>query len=258
LADLSPGDRIAVARTIPVFGKTLLPDWEAILLGLMISEGQCHTPGHSPTFTTDDPVLAQLVTEYAREGLGCEVTYKGNRGYRLVNRTGRGGKMTTNRASKWLSQYGLIVRSGEKFVPQAVFMTPRRSVALFLRALFSGDGSIYSAGESLYLEYYSKSRRLIEDVHHLLLRFGIFSLIREKRTQVGTMAYRVQITDREQIQRFVDEIGFWPASQKQVRVEEDISSRDSRVERETDRYPAYNVTPVAAYGCPPSNSRGDR
>ena len=29
---------------------------------------------------------------------------------------------------------------------------------------------------AFYLEYYSKSRRLIEDVHHLLLRFGIFSL----------------------------------------------------------------------------------
>ncbi|HXI48537.1 MAG TPA: hypothetical protein VNH39_08090, partial [Steroidobacteraceae bacterium] len=60
LSDLRPGDRIAAARDIPVFGKTAIPDWEASLLGLMISEGQCDTPGHSPTYTTADPTLVQL------------------------------------------------------------------------------------------------------------------------------------------------------------------------------------------------------
>ncbi len=57
LADLRVGDRIAAARTVPVFGTTPLPAWEAALLGLMISEGQCRTPGHSPVFTNADPVL---------------------------------------------------------------------------------------------------------------------------------------------------------------------------------------------------------
>ena len=52
-------------RTIPVFGKTPIPDWEASLLGLMISEEQCHAPGHSPAFTSADPALVR-----AAEGLG--------------------------------------------------------------------------------------------------------------------------------------------------------------------------------------------
>src|SRR6204780_5233596 len=59
LSDLRPGDRIAAARDIPVFGKTAIPDWEASLLGLMISEGQCDTPGHSPTYTTADRAMVQ-------------------------------------------------------------------------------------------------------------------------------------------------------------------------------------------------------
>jgi hypothetical protein len=101
-------------------------------------------------------------------------------------------------------------------------MAPSETVALFLRALFSGDGSIYASNEGIYLEYYSNSRRLIEDIHHLLLRFGIVSLIREKQTQVKSTAYRIQITDREQISRFAQEIGFWPASQKQIRLEQEI------------------------------------
>ena len=39
LQDLKPGDRVAIARHVPIFGKTAIPDWEASLLGLMISEG---------------------------------------------------------------------------------------------------------------------------------------------------------------------------------------------------------------------------
>lgn len=224
LAELKAGDRIAVARSIPVFGKTPIPEWEAILLGLMISEGQCFTPGHSPVFTTQDVVLAQLLKKCVQEGFNGEVTYNGHFGYRLVNKQGRGGKMVghPNRAALWLAGYGLNVRAEAKFVPQAIFTAPREQVVLFLRALFSGDGSVYTSSGGIFLEYYSKSRRLIEDVHHLLLRFGIFSLIRQKRTRIGTMAYKIQVTDREQIRRFAKQIGFWSGSLKQIRLEEEI------------------------------------
>jgi deoxycytidine triphosphate deaminase/intein/homing endonuclease len=189
LSDLRAGDRIAVAREIPVFGKTPIPDWEATLLGLMISEGQCDTPGHSPTYTTADPsMVALLESAMAASGLG-EATYKG---------------------------------AADKFVPQSIFTAPESSVRLFLQALFSGDGSIYHSEGGLFLEYYSSSRRLIEDVHHLLLRFGIFSLIREKPTAIGTQAYKIQITDKDQILRFAEKVGFSPGSVKQRLLEEAV------------------------------------
>ena len=71
LDELKIGDRIAAARNVPVFGRRPLPDWEASLLGLMISEGQCRTPGHSPTFTSSDPVLVALLERsVAAGGLG--------------------------------------------------------------------------------------------------------------------------------------------------------------------------------------------
>ncbi len=93
---------------------------------------------------------------------------------------------------------------------------------LFLQALFSGDGSIYHSDTGIFLEYYSKSRRLIEDVHHLLLRFGIFSLIREKTTAIGTRACKIQITDKDQILRFASRVGFSPGSVKQRLLEEKV------------------------------------
>src|SRR5271167_1947583 len=80
----------------------------------------------------------------------------------------------------------------------------------------------FHTDQSIFLEYYSKSRRLIEDVHHLLLRFGIFSLIREKTTAIGTRACQVQITDEDQILRFAQRIGFSPGSVKQRVLEERV------------------------------------
>jgi len=145
LGDLRPGDRIAAAREIPVFGKTPIPDWEATLLGLKVG-------------------------------------------------------------------------AAGKFVPQSIFMAPERTVRLFLQALFSGDGGIYCSDVGCFLEYYSNSRRLIEDVRHLLLRFGVFSLIREKTTSIGTRACKIQITDKEQIRRFAERIGFPVGSIKQQRL----------------------------------------
>jgi deoxycytidine triphosphate deaminase len=222
LSDLRPGDRIAAARDIPVFGKTPIPDWEANLLGLMISEGQCDTPGNSPTYTTADPTMVELLKACMADSRMGAVTFKGRYGYRLVNRKGRGGIAEHNRAHAWLKKYELNVGAAEKFVPQCVFTAPESSVRLFLQALFSGDGSVFSSKAGAFVEYYSNSRRLIEDVHHLLLRFGVFSLIREKVTAIGTRACKIQITDKDQIRRFAEKIGFTPGSVKQRRLDVEV------------------------------------
>jgi deoxycytidine triphosphate deaminase len=222
LEKLAPGDRIAVARNIRVFGTRPLPDWEASLLGLMISEGQCRTPGHSPTFTSTDPVLVALLERCVAGGNLGVVTAKPHHGYRLVNHALRGGISESNRATRWLQSYRLDVTAEGKFVPQTVFTAPRSAVRLFLQALFSGDGSTFRSNDGYFVEYYSKSRRLIEDVHHLLLRFGVFSLIRSKTTAIGTPAHRIQITDRDQIVRFAREVGFCPGSVKQQRLDNEV------------------------------------
>jgi LAGLIDADG-like domain/Intein splicing domain len=162
-----------------------------------------------------------LESAIADSGLG-EITYKGRLGYRLANRKAGGGLAKPNRTHVWLQNLGLNVGAAEKFVPQTLFTSPEPSVRLFLQALFSGDGGIYHSDRGVFLEYYSKSRRLIEDVHHLLLRFGIFSLIREKTTAIGTRACKVQITDKDQIVRFAQRIGFSPGSLKQRLLEETV------------------------------------
>lgn len=231
LESLTSGIKIATPREIPVFGNGDLTIDEAILLGLMISEGQCDTPGSSPCFTSEDEVLVGTLKACAKTVVDQEVTYKGkDYGYRLVNRAGRGGIATANRSNLWLKSYNLNVGASEKFVPQRVFTAPRLVVAAFLRALFSGDGSVYLVGEStrnkptLAVEYCSISEQLIRDVHHLLLRFGIPSQIRTKNPSKGRTAYTLSFQSSESILRFFNEIGFLPGSIKQRRFEEKMYS----------------------------------
>ncbi len=202
LSDLRVGDRIAAARTVPVFGTTPLPTWEAALLGLMISEGQCKTPGYSPVFTNADPVLVELARASAREGLGVETTQ---------------ACVTT-----WLEGHGFAREGAESSVPNAVFTAPADAVRTFLSALFTVDGRIEGAGDAATFAYASTSRRLVEDVRHLLLRFGIVSLLGSESAQRGATAHHVHITDRDAVLRFAEQIGFWTGSEKHIRVETEV------------------------------------
>ena len=89
---------------------------------------------------------------------------------------------------------------------------------LFLQGLFTGHAGLPRAGGGFFLEYPAKSRRVIEDVHHLLLRFGIVSLIRERKTSLGADAFEIRIADVEQMGRFSERVGFVPGSVQQRRV----------------------------------------
>lgn len=220
LGELRPGDRVAVARRCPVFGHDDWPEHEATLLGLLLADGQCRTPGSSPRYTTGDPRLVEVFTEAAR-AFGSEVSPVGYLSYNLVNKRGRGGVPTRNRAYLWLESHGCACKSVDKKVPAVVFRARKPAVAAFLRALFSGDGSSYTSRSKkgtlgVTLEYASSSEALIRGVRHLLLRFGIFSLVRSKLSASGRTAYRLQINDPDMLRRFAGEVGFVPECRKQV------------------------------------------
>ncbi len=229
LGELRPGDRLAVARSCPVFGKEEMPEHEATLLGLLTADGQCHTPGSSPRYTTGDPVLAGLFARCAA-AFGMEASPVGYLGYNLVNKRGRGGAdPQPNRANLWLRRHEADKLSIDKKIPRAVFRGTKRVAAAFLRALYSGDGSsnrtVSAKGTvGLTLDYYSSSEELARGVRHLLLRFGIFSLIRDRESASGRTAWRVQVSDRDMLRLFAEEIGFVPGCAKDATFHESLSA----------------------------------
>jgi MoxR-like ATPase len=97
------------------------------------------------------------------------------------------------------------LKSEGKFVPEVVFGLPRRQIALFLNRLFSGDGFLHVRPTSgqVTIDYASKSKRLIQDVQHLLLRFGINARYRT----LATGHYRLFIQGSGSCRTFLEEIG---------------------------------------------------
>src|SRR6266478_1994007 len=92
--------------------------------------------------------------------------------------------------------FGIAIdgKSAGKSVPTAVMSAADDVVAAFLAGLFEGDAFVHAPhgqGRAMpYLEYASASRRLAEDVCTLLLRLGIFPLLRAKQKYASNTAKR--------------------------------------------------------------------
>jgi deoxycytidine triphosphate deaminase len=243
LANLDVGARIGVPRRLPVFGSRTMPPWEIDLLGLLLSDGQCATPGSSPRYTSGDPALRQHFSA-AVASFGGVPRPVGRMSVNATNRGRRGGLMEQNRLYAWLQSLGLAVRSPEKFVPAVVFGLRRDLLARFLRALFSGDGGISTSGEGVHLEYCTTSERLARDVHHLLLRFGVVAFLRRRQTASGRGAWIISITSKDHVVRFAREIGFLLGSEKQRRLEAALE----RIKASPHRSSNFDTLPPQAWG----------
>ncbi|MFG1620065.1 replicative DNA helicase [Nonomuraea wenchangensis] len=89
-------------------------------------------------------------------------------------------------------------------VPEGVFSLPKRQIALFLRGLWASGGQVGwddEVGEAR-LSCTSTSRRLVDDVARLLLRFNVMTRIEEVR-----QAHRLWVTGADNQLRFLDDIG---------------------------------------------------
>jgi len=100
-------------------------------------------------------------------------------------------------------------RSHEKFVPDWVFGLPKEQVGLFLRHIWATDGSVgYDEKRSLgRVSYSSTSRRLVDDLARLLLRFNVFTRIKRARKPGYRDSFHLYVYGAENQLRFCDEIG---------------------------------------------------
>ena len=115
-----------------------------------------------------------------------------------------------NPIAAWLDEDDLFgLRSHEKFVPSWVFGLPKAQVGLFLRHLWATDGSVsYDAKNRLGRVYYaSTSRRLVDDVARLLLRFNVFTRIKRVRKAGYRDGWHLYVYGAENQLRFCDDIG---------------------------------------------------
>ncbi len=103
----------------------------------------------------------------------------------------------------------VVAVAARSFVPEPVFALPDEQLALFLSHLWATDGSV-SWGEHADLDrisYVSTSRRLVDDVSRLLLRFGILSRSKRIREAGHRDRWHLHITGSEHQRAFVQLIG---------------------------------------------------
>ncbi|MBO2437401.1 replicative DNA helicase [Actinomadura nitritigenes] len=184
LGELEPGARVATARHVPPPLKPVAwPEAEVVLLAHLIGDGS-FVKRQPIRYASKDEACLRAVTEAA-----------GHFGITAVRDEYAAARVTTlrlpaphrlthgrrNPIAAWLDGLGLFgLRSHEKFVPAPVFALPKGQIALFLRHLWATDGCVHwdARRRRCGVYYASTSRRLVEDVSRLLLRFGIHSRVK--------------------------------------------------------------------------------
>ena len=108
-----------------------------------------------------------------------------------------------------LGVYGQL--ESEKELPKEIFSLNEQKTALLLNRMFSCDGTIWKEKNKYKIEYASSSKKLIKQVQHLLLKFGVISTLREKKIFLGKKEFNSFELIIEGIfcKEFINKIGFF-------------------------------------------------
>ncbi len=213
LGELEVGSRIGVPRHVP--GPERRTEWEnrkVVMLAHLLGDG---------SFVRRQPVRYASIDEANLTAVSDAATAFGITPIRddyaaarvttmrlpAPDRLARGRR---NPIAEWLDDFGLFgARSHEKFVPTAVFHLPKEQIALFIRHIWATDGSVTvnRNGQSGRIYYASTSRRLVDDLSRLLLRFGISTRIRATKKTGYRDGYALDISGVDDQRRFLQEIG---------------------------------------------------
>ncbi|MFH1461009.1 MAG: replicative DNA helicase [Patescibacteria group bacterium] len=136
-----------------------------------------------------------------------------------------------NEVTEWLKSIGLMGKLAiEKEIPSFVFELNKKQLALFLNRLFSCDGSIYATQglkrKSFGISYSSSSEKMIKQVQHLILRFGIISKVRRKNVKYKSdikISYELEVHNVENIASFIDQIGLYGKEETVQKIKKQIS-----------------------------------
>jgi recombination protein RecA len=217
---LHKGDRVAQPRRFEGFGAGApIPADHARLLGYLIGDG--YVGGKTPVnFINVQRALIDDVTRIAAT-LGCAAHPQGHMSLAIAHRPGeRNGVLDLCRRA---GIYGKL--AWEKTIPRWFFEPDIAAdiVGNLLFGLFESDGWVSREHTgALRVGYTTTSEQLAQQVHWLLMRFGIVSTVREydstqkrpsivnrRRVQGKRQVFEVRITGMENVAAFADAVPMW-------------------------------------------------
>ena len=213
LAELAVGSRVAAPRHAPApLAVRDMPEAEVIMLAHLLGDGS-FVKNQPIRYASTDEANLTAVTAAARH-FGITAVRDDHEAARCTSlRLPAPFHLTHGRRNPiaaWLGSFGLFgLRSHEKFVPGPVFSLPKRQLALFLRHLWATDGCVWwdeKVGQAR-IYYASTSRRMVDDVARLLLRFNVMTRVKEIRKGDYRPCYHLLVYGAENQLRFLDDIG---------------------------------------------------
>lgn len=149
-----------------------LPRAEVDFLAALLSEGGCS--GTSLRVSTADPLWLAVVVR-AVEELGGSVVKVGDRyDYNLRSHVPKGGAGGILRIAEKHGVRGKLAK--HKTIPEAIYRLPRESLARFFSVFWMADGYVCEGSPGITLA----SERMVRQLQHLLLRFGVQSSVAHK------------------------------------------------------------------------------
>ncbi len=201
LVDLRAGDHIAAPRALPALGHKRWPRHRLIVLADLIAEGNLCHPSTLYFYTTDPRYRDEFVSAVERFDNTRATVARHRSCYSVhVRRRDASRPIGVVEWAKRLGIWGIGARA--KRLPEAVFELCTADLAILLARLWEGDGSLSWAR---HVSYDTASRRLAEEIQHLLLRLGIvarlYARVRPYRDQFAT-SFVVTVTGKENLRRF--------------------------------------------------------
>lgn len=195
LSELKIGDYVAIQRHKQIWGKNIkIPNFDfkvrtnavipkfpksidvemSYCLGLLTGDGGLTDFGHI-NLTTEDLSIEKTFEKWI-QSLGLKI-------YHLP----RGLRLSVNNYifHRWLENLGMkSTLSINKSVPELILKSPKEIVRAYLQGLFDTDGSTNTNINGRMpgvIEFCSASKQLANEVHLLLLQFGIVGKLRFKK-----------------------------------------------------------------------------
>ncbi|MEL6721276.1 MAG: replicative DNA helicase, partial [Bacteroidota bacterium] len=186
LDELVVGDRIAVGRNIPIKKtKSQLSKNELILLAHLLGDG-CILPRQPYHYTSADPANIEVVNETAKSlfKIDAKIVQQENWWHTYLKCPYHLTHGRKHPITHWYDELGIErVRSYKKQIPKGVFMCKDENIALFLKHLWATDGNVSwkilkNRKKAAAIYYASTSKKMVQQIQHLLLRLNIKSTIR--------------------------------------------------------------------------------
>lgn len=233
--DIEENDVLVLVKNQKVFGNNnILSERDAYWLGLLFGDG-CFRTKTGVSITNMDDHIIKYCHDYVENDLKLKLgdipAYSARLGKNPKTR-----QLTLYSVSyrkKLLEEYEIgFDLSCDKYIPKVIMTSPGHIVAKFIRGLYETDGWIDDKENKTAICIGLSSKKLINQLHVILLNFGIVASQRVKKT-THKDCYILTIY-REYIPNFIKQIGLDPDGQKFKKLNKALELNNKAFNSNTD------------------------